>query len=165
MTFRSLLADRIAIEESLIRYARGVDRIDVPMIKSAFWPDATDDHGTFDGRAVDFADYLGTSLRKFEATTHVLSNIHVELEGNIARVESYVTATHVLRPEAGGFRFVVAGRYVDRFERRGDEWRIAARKLVVDWLDVPEEASAIRAHLAQITERGRSSPDDFWYQQ
>jgi len=83
----------------------------------------------------------------------------------IARVESYVTATHVLRPEAGGFRFVVAGRYVDRFERRGDEWRIAARKLVVDWLDVPEEASAIRAHLAQITERGRSSPDDFWYQQ
>jgi hypothetical protein len=26
-----------------------------------------------------------------------------------------------------------SGRFLDRFERRGDEWRIARRLVVVDW--------------------------------
>ena len=34
---------------------------------------------------------------------------------------------------AGAFDSVQAGRYVDRFEKRDDEWRIANRKVIVDW--------------------------------
>lgn len=38
----------------------------------------------------------------------------------------------------------MAGRYLDRFEKRGDEWRIAARTVVYDWLEERE-----RPELAQ----------------
>lgn len=158
------LLDRVAIEAVLARYARGVDRIDVPLIKSAFWPDAIDEHGTFNGTAIDFADYLGESLQRFEVTTHVLSNLHVEFDAaDLAFAESYVTATHVLKPAFGGHRFTLAGRYLDRLERRDGAWRIAHRILVRDWLDVPEEAEAVRAMLDRIERRGAAAPADPWY--
>ena len=41
------LADREAIRDVAIRYCRGVDRLDVDVLKSAYWPDATDHHGDF----------------------------------------------------------------------------------------------------------------------
>jgi hypothetical protein len=28
----------------------------------------------------------------------------------------------------------MSGRYIDRFEKRGDEWRIAARTVMYDWM-------------------------------
>ena len=34
--------DRESIREATFRYARGVDRLDVELMKSAYWPDATD---------------------------------------------------------------------------------------------------------------------------
>ena len=43
------LADREAIRECVLRYSRGVDRLDVEQMKSAYWPEATDDHGRFVG--------------------------------------------------------------------------------------------------------------------
>ena len=48
----------------------------------------------------------------------------------------------------------MAGRYLDRFEKRGDEWRIAARTVVYDWLEERE-----RPELAQGDARfGARSP-------
>jgi hypothetical protein len=157
------VADRMAIEAALVRYTHGVDRIDVAMIKSAFWPEAIDDHGMYVGNAHDFADFLGQTLSPGAAMTHVLTNIHIELDGAKAKVESYVTATNVLPPDRGSFRYVLAGRYLDRFERREGEWRIASRTLVVDWLDVPEEAALVRANHSKITRRGKPAPYDSWY--
>lgn len=157
------LLDRLEIEAVLARYARGVDRIDIPLIKSAFWPGAIDEHGTFNGPADAFADYLNVSLRRFQTTTHVISNLHIELCGDTAHVESYVTATHMLLPEDGNIRFTLAGRYIDRMERRDGEWRIAHRMLVMDWLDVPAHAHAVQAMLDKIERRGQPAPDDTWY--
>jgi hypothetical protein len=157
------LLDRVAIDAVLTRYARGVDRIDIPLIKSAFWPGAIDEHGTFNGPADKFADYLNQSLRAFEVSSHVLSNLHVEFDGDKANVESYFTATHVMTPLAGGVRFVLAGRYLDQMEKRGGEWRIMHRRLVRDWADIPEGADHVRALLDKIERRGRAAPDDPWY--
>ena len=50
------LADREAIRECALRYARGVDRLDADLMKSAYWPDATDDHGRFVGNGWEFAE-------------------------------------------------------------------------------------------------------------
>jgi len=157
------LLDRCAIDVVLTRYARGVDRIDIPLIKSAFWPGAIDEHGTFNGLADDFADYLNQSLRAFAISSHVLSNLHVEFDGDRANVESYFTATHVMKPELGGARFVLAGRYIDQMEKRDGEWRIVHRRLVRDWVDVPEDAQAVRDLLDRIDRRGGPFPDDPWY--
>ena len=45
------LADREAIRECLYRYSRGVDRLDADMLRSAYWPDAVDNHLSFTGNA------------------------------------------------------------------------------------------------------------------
>jgi hypothetical protein len=66
---------------------------------------------------------------------HFLGNIMVEVNGNRARGEAYTLALHHLR--ASGSKperdFVAALRYVDDFELREGEWRIATRVCVYEW--------------------------------
>ena len=49
-TVEQLLATE-ACREAARRYSYGVDRLDAEVMKSAYWPDATDDHGVFVGNA------------------------------------------------------------------------------------------------------------------
>ena len=66
-----------------------------------------------------------------------MSNVLVELDGDRAYVEAYAVAYHdrtgARRPEERGRLDLWGGRYVDRFERRSGEWRIAHRNCVIDW--------------------------------
>jgi hypothetical protein len=39
---------------------------------------------------------------------------------------------------AADYHYHAGGRYLDRFERRGGEWRIFARVLVRDWYEIVE---------------------------
>src|SRR5690606_1330937 len=131
------------------------DRCNEQWIQSAFWPDATDDHGTFSGNAYEFAKYLMTSLKRLSATSHFLGNIHIELDGEEhARVESYVTAFHELANAPKPAAAVLGGRYLDRFERRGGEWRIARRVFVLDWQRTDPNAHTMAAALAVMKNRG-----------
>ena len=42
---------------------------------------------------------------------------------------------------------IVGGRYLDRFEQRGDEWRILTRVVTMDWNEHrPSVALATTAH-------------------
>jgi hypothetical protein len=130
------IAARVEIEAVLHRFCRGVDRGDVALIRSAFHADAIDDHGAFSGLAWDFAPKLVERLdaAAIPAQRHV-TNVFVELTGDVAQVESYFLSFNPDTHPASGETVVtpVNGRYLDRFERRDGEWRIAARKVVVDW--------------------------------
>ena len=44
------------IRDALMRYSRGIDLLDLELVKSAYHPDAYDDHGTFKGNAFEFAE-------------------------------------------------------------------------------------------------------------
>ena len=128
------LVDRAAIHDVLMRYCRGVDRCDEELVRSAYHPDAVDDHGYWKGPGWDFAAFIVRDIaRRSSATTHAVANELIELHGDAAAVESYVFA--YLCPPGGGAPVVnlFAGRYVDRFERREGEWRIARRTVVHDW--------------------------------
>ncbi|MEJ2408813.1 MAG: nuclear transport factor 2 family protein [Novosphingobium sp.] len=48
------LTDREAIRECLYRYARGVDRLDADMVRSAYRPDCIDEHMGFAGNTGAF---------------------------------------------------------------------------------------------------------------
>jgi hypothetical protein len=50
------------------------------------------------------------------------------------------------------------GRYVDRFERRADEWRIAQRVVVIDWSTREPYASADLFPGAARGARSRADP-------
>ena len=124
--------DKLAIREMLTRYCRAVDRCDLELLKSVYWPEASDDHIVFVGNALEFADFVIPLLKEHtECTQHLIGNIWIQLRGDAACSETYVQAYHRL-PRQGGNVFV-GGRYLDRLERRNGEWRIAERKFVMDW--------------------------------
>lgn len=128
------LLDREAIRDCLFRYCRGVDRVDETALRSAYWPDATGRHGAYQGSGSAFVDHVIENRKAGGRTIHMLGNILIELRGDVAAVESYfhtrlagVDAHN--RPQ----ETLLAGRYVDRFERREGEWRVADRTVVYDW--------------------------------
>ncbi len=41
------LLDRDEIRQVMMRYARGLDRLDFELTRSCYWDDATEDHGSF----------------------------------------------------------------------------------------------------------------------
>lgn len=127
------LLDKQAITEVLYRYSRGVDRCDRSILATVYWPEAQDDHMVFQGSGDSLLDYLSTAVLHMR-TQHRLANILVEFDGAAAaRCESYVVAYHNMAVENGREDVIFGGRYLDRFEKRAGEWRIAHRKLVMDF--------------------------------
>jgi hypothetical protein len=128
------LLDRQQIVDVLHRYCRAVDRGDRALMRSVYHDDAIDRHGAFDGSAREFVEAdLSPILPGLRGLMHSLANVLVEFDRPSAFVESHVTAHH--RLESGGVMtdLVIGGRYLDRFEQRGGEWRIALRQAVYDW--------------------------------
>jgi ketosteroid isomerase-like protein len=129
------LLDREAIRECIFRYCRGIDRQDEKALRSAYWPDASDMHGPFNGSATAFIDYALARLRSSDRSVHHVTNMSVTLAGTQAAAETYWLALQREPDAAGTLKEVfMSGRYIDRFEKRGDEWRIAARTVMYDWM-------------------------------
>lgn len=143
------LLDREAIRECMYRYCRGIDRCDEQALRSAYWPDATDQHGPYQGSASGFIDWALQKLKASERSVHMVGNLSITLLGDsAAAVETYFQALQ-RDPDAQGVQREVflSGRYLDRFEKRGGEWRVARRMVVYDWirpLGSPEGTEAQR---------------------
>lgn len=126
------LHDRAAIRAVVNRYCRGVDRQDRELLVSCYHADAIDDHGMFVGPAGEFFDWTDPShLHLFRNHQHIVTNHVCDLDGDVAHGETYYMFAGMTA--AGNELALSGGRYVDRFERRGGEWRIAARKCLVEW--------------------------------
>jgi ketosteroid isomerase-like protein len=148
-----MLIDRQAIRDCVYRYSRGVDRHDDELLASVFHPDAIDQHGNlFLGRAPDFVRWANGAHSGYVSHTHSITSHSCEIDGNVAHAESYVLTVH---RHADGRRVrVLGGRYVDRFERRDGEWKIAVRRVLRDWrFDVSGAKFAVREDL-QTDDRG-----------
>lgn len=149
--------DRHAILDAIHRYCRGVDRADAELTRSAYHPDATDDHGAFKGRAHDFAERVNEShASRWSSTMHVVANHSSVIRGDVADAETYVIA--YLRRLDGLHLDVVGGRYLDRFERRAGEWRIARRTYVCEWSAPLPTAGSLIDPDAYV--HGGRGPDD-----
>lgn len=128
--------DRETIRQAIVTLARGEDRRDAAMITSAYWPDSVTDYGVFRG---DFATYLAWVVPGADAITntqHVLGQTYTELDGDTAKAETQVISYHRVNmgPDHGGeVDTVIGGRYLDIFEKRDGEWRIASRTMLYDW--------------------------------
>lgn len=159
MTMQEIL-DRSAIDRLLALYCRGLDRADEATLRSIYHEDAVEDRGAglFIGKAHDWIGWSMSILPVFSATQHCLFNRLVDIDGDIALGETYFQAYHRFAPQesaqkadalakhlpvpegiawpAGETELILAGRYLDRFERRQGEWKIAYRKMVCDWCRV-----------------------------
>jgi hypothetical protein len=129
-----LLLDKQQIHEVMMRYCRAVDRVDEELLRSVYHPDAIDNHGLFNGSAADFVPWCINQLREaYTATQHFIGNELIEVRGDRAFCEFYFVAYHRYERKGEPRQMAAGGRYVDRFERRVGEWRIAERTVVVDW--------------------------------
>jgi hypothetical protein len=126
------LRDLREIEDCIYRYCRGLDRLDREMALSAYHPDAKDDRGHGKVRtAVEFVDFVFELLKKSKGTAHCMTNIRVDIDGDVAHAESYVTF-HVWALEDDHVALGSA-RYLDRLERRNGKWGIAYREALMDY--------------------------------
>jgi hypothetical protein len=125
------LLDKQAITENLTRYMRAVDRGDLDALRACYLPGAVEEHGgVYSGPADAYVDSIARTLTHPKAvTTHVLSNVLIELDGDRAEVECYVTAFARVKP---GDTLTVA-RMLDVFERADGRWGIRHRRLLWEW--------------------------------
>ena len=140
------LEDDRDIRNVLYRYCRGVDRIDLELVRSCYWPGAYDDHGGFKGTVEEFLDWIARLLPRNAVTTHMLSNILIEghpTNPDVARVETYGIAEHQTPGGPQAHNMTIAFRYIDRFEQRDGEWRIADRFCTTEWCRLHDQASIL----------------------
>ena len=94
------------------------------------------------------AALYASTTRRYEdgtpKTKHVMTNVIVDLaeDDDTAASRSYFTVLQAV-PGQLALQPVIAGRYVDRFERIGHDWRFAAMHVVVDLM------GDLSAHLLQ----------------
>jgi hypothetical protein len=138
------LLDRAEIYDTLCRYVRAVDRGEWALLRAVYHPDAYDDHIEYQGSVDGLIPWIQERLGAFDNSVHLLGNCLIEFAGpNVALVETYYVSTR-LRPPGDDDEWStvltaedaicgqVWGRYIDRFERREGEWRIAHRQIVPD---------------------------------
>lgn len=128
-TVEQLLAIE-ACREAARRYCYGVDRLDPETMKSAYWPDGTDDHGSFVGNAHDFVEHCMSGHLRWEWTMHTIFNHRVEIssDGLTGRGEIYNVSLLMRKDER--ILDTWYGRYLDEYEQRNGEWRILNRVCV-----------------------------------
>lgn len=119
-----------ACRDAARRYSRGVDRLDRDEMRSAYWPEAIDEHGRFVGNAWEFVDYCMTGHDTWLSTMHLIANHTVELDDDGAHARGEVYNVSILRRADEDLLDIWVGRYLDTYERRGEEWRILHRVCV-----------------------------------
>ena len=125
------LADEAELRALSAKYTRGLDRHDRDLVRSVFSDDATTHYGAFRGGPDEMADMAMLALSKYVATQHFLGQINLDIDGDVAEGEVYFQAFHQHATE--GFDRFICGRYIDRYRRTPDGWRMTHRTEVVDW--------------------------------
>ncbi|MEO6717054.1 MAG: nuclear transport factor 2 family protein [Novosphingobium sp.] len=127
------LVDRDEIHQVMIRYGRGLDRLDFELARSCYWDDAIEDHGNYVGHPDDFIAWADGTTIAHESTQHAILNHFCDLQGDDAWCETYYQFTGV---RAEPPHFISTGRYIDHFQKRagksGPEWRIANRVCIIE---------------------------------
>ena len=149
---------RQAIHDLLMAYARGVDRADVALLESIFHPDATVITGLIDGSGREFPQSIVEHVQtKLDRCFHAIANEWVEVYGDRAIGETYVIAITT----AAGRDGMIAGRYLNEFERREGVWKILSHTIVMDWSTTQPTCSGGHGMFKALRIRGcfgRSDP-------
>lgn len=128
------LIDKQEIHDAMMRHIRGIDRCDEELMRSVYHEDARDHHGPRNQRAWDFVSWFIPESRRLSSfAMHTVTNITIELAGDVASSESYFVAYTGRKEDGLEFVDAFGGRYVDDWERRDGKWGITVREVVHEW--------------------------------
>ena len=160
-TIEDSLAEQ-AVRKAVTCYSRGADRCDPGIMKSAFHQDAEVKYGSFDGHYEEFCEDIVAGNLTMNYTTHTVVNEYydIDAESGTGVGEVYVLAFF----SAGGDEYLVAGRYIDKYECRDDDWRISLRQYVIDWSRTSEYTGGDPNKLFEgLIYKGAQNRDDISY--
>ncbi|QKS00625.1 nuclear transport factor 2 family protein [Sphingomonas sp. CL5.1] len=136
------LIDKDEIRDAIVRYAHGVDRGDWEMVRSGYHPDAYDAHGEYCGGVDGLLRWLDERFAGVDNSMHFLGQSLFEFAGpELALVETCFVSHRLRAPTSAEASDLAPddaivregwGRYVDRFERRNGQWRVAHRTVVME---------------------------------
>ncbi len=148
------IVDRAEIYDAMCRYARGVDRGDWELMRSAYHSDAYDEHGDYKGGIDGLIEWLDKRFAGVDNSTHFLGNCLIEFSGpDQALVETYFVSRRLRPPTADENQIAGPqdqmcregwGRYVDVFERRDGQWRVAHRTVVLEAMSTSLAIGGVR---------------------
>ncbi|HEX7386334.1 MAG TPA: nuclear transport factor 2 family protein [Castellaniella sp.] len=161
------------IKNTLQQYCRGVDRRDFERVREAYHADAEDHHGPYNG---NIDGLIGWMVRRHEGVAqsmHFLGNCVIDWRSDrIALVETYCVTYQRLKADGAsslsdvgltvgnsGQQTQVRCRYLDRFEKRNGQWKIAHRVVAYDSLLLEESpAQSPFAGDMQLSTRNHDDP-------
>ena len=116
------------------------DRIDVPLGHSIWHDDSHADYGEafYVGPGKGVIDAICASHAHLLSHSHQVTNILVELDGDSAGSEAYVSGTMRTQRDGRLMQIEVWARYIDAWERRGGRWGLVRRVVVYDHESIRE---------------------------
>lgn len=147
------IEDREAIRDIITVYTHAIDRQRWDLMERLFHEDALFGFGAVTGDWKEFVEQAKTVIGPCLATQHQLGQVLFGFESDtVCHTETYMTAMHTIPagytrtdvfPDKGKiYSAIIAGRYIDRFEKRdtadGPQWRLAKRQGLHDWREYRE---------------------------
>jgi uncharacterized protein (TIGR02246 family) len=129
------LVDERALRRLVELYAQAADRQDPDLFASIMTPDVVIEG---DGFRIEGHEQIrgipAMIAAQFLGTVHFVMNQVTTIDGDVASGETYCLAYHRYdTPDGTPMTLDWAIRYQDRYRRERDAWRIAYRRLIVDW--------------------------------
>ena len=157
------LAAKEAIRDNIFRYCRVLDRMD-KQGAYALWNEGSKTlyHGIYEGTGPGFIDWVWESHSMMERHSHQITNVIIEVDGDTAISESYVTVTLWMPTEDKDkvLEIVSRGRYLDNWSvQPGSDgkprWGIDRRENVTD---LQTETLVKRGNLPDGSRRDEQDP-------
>jgi len=125
------LTDRQDILDCLTRTSRGNDRFDKELIVGAYHEGGLHELGTNLISGADYGDHANHAHAAISETNlHNVTMHSCDIDGDVAHCESYVIG--LFADKGAATSRILAGRYIDRLERRDGKWGIVLRRATVE---------------------------------
>jgi ketosteroid isomerase-like protein len=160
------MIDEFALRKLVHAYCRAVDRGDIEALRDLYHPDAVDAHGAFSTGSIDgFLEQLAASRPYIRTMQHNITTVNFTIAGHAAEGEIYTIAFHTLAGKERDIDLVVGGRYLDKYEKRDDAWKLIERTIVTDWARVTDPSTMDMSHpITKDTLKGTLDENDPAYQ-
>lgn len=77
---------------------------------------------------------------------HHITTMNFVIDGNAAEGEIYSIAIHTFTGKGRDVDVIVAGRYLDKYEKRRGTWKFVERTVVADWARVDDPSAMNMSH-------------------
>jgi hypothetical protein len=145
-----VLTDRQDILDCIVRTSRGNDRFDDALIAGSYHADGLHEIGRRLIPGPQYGAHANQAHERIgETCLHNVTMHSCDIDGDVAHAESYVIGLFLDKGRETAR--ILAGRYIDRLERRDGRWGIVVRRATVE---IPLEGKAILPNRNTVHDSG-----------